>query len=82
MKTYQQHFEKDYAGKRWIATGMAFGLILYVFTILVLPLILSDRSITWQSALVGLPLCAAAGLAYGFTMKIFMRFMARKETEK
>jgi hypothetical protein len=82
MKTYQQHFEKDYAGKRWIYTGMAFGLLLYVFTVLVLPLFFSDRSLTWSSALVGIPLCAAAGLAYGFTMRTFMRFMAGREREK
>ncbi len=77
MKLFQHDHEADYAGKRWIYTGLAFGMVMYVFYLL-LALILPDWNFTWKTALTFLPICVLGGLAYGGMMKLFFRYRSRR----
>lgn len=77
MKLFQHDHEADYAGKRWVYTGLAFGLVMYVFALL-LAFFSSDGNFTLKTALLLIPIWVLGGLAYGAMMKLFFRSRSRR----
>ena len=55
-------------GKGWIVQGLSWSAFMYIFMTLLYPFISGDK-ITVSSMLFGIPLWAAMGLAFGYTMK-------------
>jgi len=77
MKLFQHDHEADYAGKRWIYTGLVFGVVMYIFNLL-LALFSPDWTLTWKTAFMLLPIWILGGLAYGGMMKLFFRYRGRR----
>jgi len=63
--------EKKNTTKNWLKMGFFWGLFMYVFMIIILPLI-KQEEISQKSMLIGIPIWLIGGLAYGFFMKIWM----------
>lgn len=57
--------------KNWLKTGLIFGVLMYVWMILLFPLILGEE-ITQKSMLIGIPIWLICGLLFGLTMKHWM----------
>ena len=57
---------------QWWRAGMLFGLFMYVFMVILFPLI-KGETLTQKGLLIGIPIGAVAGLVFGFTMKIIYR---------
>ena len=68
---------EDWEGRGWIWQGLSWGLFMYVFMVLLFPLLTGDP-ITWKKVLVGIPFWALGGLGYGYVMK---QIMHRKKKE-
>lgn len=63
--------EEKNTTKNWLKFGLSWGLLMYIITILIMPLI-NQTEITQRSLLTGIPLWLIGGLAWGYTMKIWM----------
>ncbi|WP_461637962.1 hypothetical protein [Labilibaculum euxinus] len=63
--------EEKNTTKNWLKFGLSWGLLMYIITILIMPLI-NQAEITQRSLLTGIPLWLIGGLAWGYTMKIWM----------
>ena len=57
---------------QWWLRGMLFGLFMYVFMVILFPLI-KGEALTQKGLLIGIPVWAVAGLVFGFTMTIINR---------
>jgi hypothetical protein len=57
---------------QWFRAGLFFGLFMYVFMVVLFPLI-EGEAITQKGLLIGIPVWAVAGFVFGFTMKIINR---------
>jgi hypothetical protein len=57
---------------QWLRAGLFFGFFMYGFMNILLPLI-KGETLTQKELLIGIPVWVAAGLLYGFTMKIINR---------
>ena len=77
MKPFQHDHEADYAGNRWIFTGIVFGVVMCAFYFL-LALISPDWNFTLKNALLLLPIWVLGGLAYGGIMKLYFRSRSKK----
>ena len=64
--TYPQH------KNQWLKAGLFFGLFMYLFMVVLFPLI-QGETLTQRGLLIGIPIWAIAGLVFGFTMKIINR---------
>lgn len=62
---------KKNTNKNWLKIGLFWGLIMYIFVTLLLPLI-GQVQITHKSILIGIPIWIIGGLSFGFIMKISM----------
>jgi hypothetical protein len=63
---------EDWEGKGWIRQGLYWGLFMYVFMVLLFPLLTRDP-ITLKEVLVGIPFWTLGGLGYGYVMKWIMQ---------
>ena len=57
---------------QWWLRGMLLGLSMYVFMVILFPLI-KGEALTQKGLLIGIPVWAVAGLVFGFTMTIINR---------
>jgi len=57
---------------QWLRLGLFFGIWMYVFGTILLPLI-DGRGITQKELLIGIPMWAIGGFLFSFTMKIINR---------
>ncbi len=66
-----EKYYNPFDNKRWVFTGLAFAMIMFVIMSLIFPLI-KRESITWVSITVGIISSTIGGLLFGFTMKLFL----------
>lgn len=66
--------EETFNNKRWMISGIVWGVMLYIFSVIVLPIILKE-TITWRSILISIPIWIVGGLLFGFSMN---RYYSRK----
>lgn len=64
--------------KKWVRSGLVWGGLLYVVTIIAFPLLDGER-LTTQKILLGIPLWILAGLSIGF---LFDKKSAKKRKAK
>ena len=57
-----------YSKSNWVATGLVWGVIMYLFTTFLFPC-LNGEAIETKKILVGIPIWIMAGLIFGFTVK-------------
>lgn len=60
-----------YEGWGWIRIGLGWGLVMFIFMSLLWPYFL-DEIFSWRRVVIGIPIWTLAGLAFGYSMKIFM----------
>ena len=65
---------KHYEGKSWIATGLSWGIGMYLVMILIYPTITGEEIIL-KNLLIGLPIYAIGGLLFGLTMRKILKIM-------
>lgn len=63
--------EKKNTTRNWLKAGLYFGLLMFVTMEIVSPLI-ANKEITLKSIFIGIPLWTICGLAWGYTMKLWM----------
>ena len=63
--------KNPYEGRVWLQQGLRFGFFMYVFMIILFPLI-SKKEIPSKDLLIGIPIWLIGGLVFGYTMKLFM----------
>ena len=63
--------EKKNTTKNWLKSGLYFGIFMFVSMVIIYPLI-KGKEITLESIVIRVPLWIIGGLAYGFTMKLWM----------
>jgi hypothetical protein len=51
--------------KKWVRSGLVWGGLLYIITIIALPM-LSGEQLSYYKIIMGIPLWIAAGLAIGY----------------
>ena len=56
---------KRFATLNWIKIGLFWGVFMYIFTVVVLPLILREE-ITTRKMLINIPIWVIAGLIFGY----------------
>lgn len=54
--------------KDWLRSGLVYGGILYIFTIMLLPL-MSGEKLSFFKIIMGIPLWIVTGIALGFIFK-------------
>jgi len=54
---------------QWFLSGLIFGFLMYVFMVVLSPLI-KGENLNQKELLIGIPIWTVAGLLFGFTMKI------------
>ncbi|MCX8020478.1 MAG: hypothetical protein N2747_08305 [Chitinophagaceae bacterium] len=64
-----EHVPHPFEGYGWVKQGLLFGLYMYVFMILIFPLI-EGEEITLRKILLGIPLWTIGGLIFGYLMKL------------
>lgn len=69
--------EKINSTKIWLKSGLFFGLFMFVFMVILYPLI-KGEAITQKSVFIGIPLWLICGLGWGYIMK---RWMNKKGKE-
>ena len=57
---------------KWYLSGLIIGILMYVFTVILSPLI-KGENLTQKGLLIGIPVWIVAGLLSGFTMKLLIR---------
>ena len=62
---------------QWLRAGLFFGFFMYIFAVVLFPLIMGE-SLTQRGLLIGVLIWGIAGFLFGFTMKILYR---KKQTE-
>ena len=67
-----------FEGLGWIREGLFFGLFMFFFNTLLLPIILGEEY-SLLKILVGIPLWILGGLSFGYAMKITMRFLVKNQ---
>jgi hypothetical protein len=70
-----------FEGRRWIFHGLVWGLIMFVFMGIFLPMA-EKETITWKSALLDLALWLVAGLVYGLTMKSYLGWQGKRKAAR
>jgi hypothetical protein len=63
--------------RRWLVSGLLFGLFMFIAIEILYPLI-AEHEITLRALLIGIPLWLIGGLGWGYTMKIMMDKIERK----
>ena len=69
--------EKKNTTRRWLISGLLFGLFMFIAMEILYPLI-AEHGITQKALLIGIPLWLICGLGWGYTMKIVMNKLERK----
>jgi hypothetical protein len=69
--------EKKNKNRVWLISGLLFGLFMYFAMTIIYPLI-TQQEITLRALLIGIPLWLIGGLGWGYTMKIVMNKLERK----
>ncbi len=62
---------KEQSKRNWLKEGLIFGLFMYVFNVILLPLLSYTDKITTRKLLVGIPVWLIGGLVYGLVMKFY-----------
>ena len=75
--TYATGFE----GKRWIFHGLVWGAIMFIILGIFVPLA-EKEAITAKSAALDLVLWLMSGLVYGFIMKSYFGWQAKKKAAR
>lgn len=70
-----------FSGKKWIIHGLLWGLFMFIVMVFVFPYF-EGEAITQRSILIGVPVWSLAGLGYGYTMKLFSEWQARKASRR
>jgi hypothetical protein len=70
-----------FEGRRWIFHGLVWGLIMFVFMGIFLP-IAEKEPITWKSASLDLALWLVSGLVYGLIMKSYFGWQAKRNAAR
>jgi len=73
--------EKKNTTKKWLKLGLLWGLFMFVFSIIVNPLI-SNVQITQKMILLNILIWLIGGLGFGYTMKIWMNRKGKKPITK
>ena len=55
--------------KQWIATGLSWGLLMFIAMVLVFPLVVEGESYTWKKIVLGFFLWMIGGLGFGYLNK-------------
>jgi hypothetical protein len=66
-----------YAGRGWIVQGLSFGAIMFLLMELLFRWLMGDP-ITGRSLLIGLVIWTLGGLAFGYSMKLFMQKQGKR----
>ena len=69
--------EKKNKNRVWLISGLLFGLFMFTAMEILYPLI-AEHEITPRALLIGIPLWLICGLGWGYTMKIVMNKLERK----
>ena len=74
----RQNTEESHSKNKveWWHLGISFGILMYVFTIILCPLIFKE-DITLKSLLIGIPAWSFGGFLYGLTTKWFNKKNAK-----
>jgi hypothetical protein len=67
-----ENIPDPFEGYAWMKQGIFWGLFMYVFMILLFPLV-DGEGLELRKALIGIPLWMIAGLTFGYTMKLMNR---------
>ena len=65
MKDDKSASKGNFATLNWIKIGLFWGVFMYIFTVVLLPLILREE-ITTRKMLINIPIWVIAGLIFGF----------------
>lgn len=65
--------------KGWVYSGLSFGALMFLFMEIVMPLVTDDFN--WLKLAIGVPVWLAAGLAWGYFMKVFSGKKGRQQTQ-
>ena len=66
-----EKISNPFNGIGWIKEGVSWGFIMYVFMIILFPLINSEE-ITLKKLMIGIPIWLIGGLCYGYFMKLIL----------
>ena len=64
-----ENVSNPFEGYGWVIQGLFWGLLMYVFKTLMLPLI-NGEAMTLRKALIGIPVWTIGGLGFGYIMKL------------
>lgn len=73
--------EKENTTKKWLKFGLLWGLFMFVFSIVINPLI-SNVQITQKMILLNILIWFIGGLGFGYIMKIWMNIKGKKPITK
>lgn len=76
LKNVQNPFE-EYG---WIKLGLFWGLFMYIFMVLLFPLIDGEGLSTWKVVL-GIPIWTIGGIGFGYTMKLINGKNIKKQNQ-
>ena len=57
---------------QWLLAGVLYGVFMFLFMEILSPLV-KGENLTQKGLLIGIPICAVAGLVFGITMKVINR---------
>lgn len=66
-----------FSGKKWILHGLLWGLFMFICMVLAFPYF-EEEVITQRSILIGVPVWSLSGLGYGYIMKRYSDWQAKK----
>lgn len=69
-----------FSGKKWIKHGLLWGLFMYVCMVFLFPYF-EGEEITQRSILLSIPIWTLSGLGYGYMMKRFSDWQAKKASQ-
>jgi hypothetical protein len=82
MTTSNHHnVTTGFEGRRWIFHGLVWGLIMFMFMGIFMPMA-EKEAITWPGALLSLVTWLASGLVYGLIMKAYFGWQAKRKAAR
>lgn len=70
-----------FAGRAWLRQGLIWALFMFILMTLIFPWLLKEP-ITTRSLLLGLFIWTLGGLAYGYSMKLFLDKSRKDPSQK
>ena len=68
-----------FSKKSWVYSGLSFGAFMFLFMEIIMPLITDDFK--WLKFAIGVPVWLAAGLGWGYFMKVFSGKRGKQQTQ-